>query len=534
MEEDRKTGAGDKEPTGGEPRHEPAAGQPAWTLEGTPDETDSKDQDKPGTRSASTAAARAPFGTPSTSGLEEGTPEEKAAVTFEISGFKKVLANRSFMALWAGQGISGIGDWVIVGVLLDKVNQTGGKWGLVWMMTFRFLPAFLFGLVAGALVDRLERKTTMIFCDICRALLVFALAFSNTLPWICGLVFGIECFSLVFGPAKDASIPDLVTNRDDLMTANSLMSTSTYLTMAIGTMIATVFLGLAALFYRAVPIFHFVSSQQFQHQFAFIIDSLTFVASAMLVFTIAFPKRFEGDRPKISATHVYRDMVEGLKFMRTNPLTRSILGVMIIGFIGGGSLYILGAPFAQQALHSTGAKFTLILTFLLSGVVVGAALAPWLNKYLPKEKWFGRAVIGFGLVMVVFALVDYYVLALIVIFVGGSFLGFLLVTAYTLLHQNLEEDVRGRVFAAMQTIMRTCLLVSMGIFAAIQALLFRWIPWTEKTPVSKVLTIGFVHKSFFPATIALMIGGLIVIVGGIVSMRGLRSYFRSIERGQPA
>ena len=531
MDEDDRTGRPDGESTGNEKPAEPAGEQPAWTLdgsgEGAGDGADVGEKDP----ERQAQAAHAPFATPSASGSEGGgSPEEKAAVTFEIRDFKKILKNRNFMALWVGQGISGIGDWVIVGVLLTRLNQTNPQWGIFWMMTFRFLPAFLFGLIAGALVDRLERKATMVFCDICRAALVFALAFSNSLWMICALVFGIECFSLVFGPAKDASIPDLVPKKDELITANSLMSTSTYLTMAIGTLIATVFLAFAFLIYKALPIFHFTSSTQFQYEFAFIIDSLTFVASAMLVLTIAFPKRFDGDRPKISASHVWQDTREGLKYMRTNPLTRSILGVMIIGFIGGGSLYVLGAPFAASVLHSTGAKFTLILTLLLSGVVVGAAFAPWLNKYLPKEKWFGRAVVGFGLTMVIFAFVEVYWISLVVICIGGMFLGFLLVTAYTLLHQNLDEEIRGRVFAAMQTIMRTCLLISMGIFAAINAVLMHiWGTPSGEQPIGKVLNLGFISRSFYPAMVALIIGGLVVIVGGIVSMRGLRTYFKSID-----
>lgn len=458
-----------------------------------------------------------------------GDPEEQAGagVSIEISAYRGVLKNRGFMALWVGQGISGIGDWVIVGVLLDMVNRMGGETALFWMMTFRFLPAFLFGLVAGAVVDRLERKTTMIFCEIARAVLVFLLAFANSLAMICALVFGIECFTLIFGPARDSSIPDLV-HKDEVMTANSMMSTSTYLTMALGTMIATVLLGFVALLHKVFPISSFIG----QSQFAFIIDALTFIASAFLIFTIAFPKRFE-KRPPMSVRHVWSDLKEGVRFMTTNPLTRAILGVMIIGFIGGGSLYILGAPFAKQVMNVQGARFTLILTVLLSGVVVGAAMAPWLSKMLSKEKWFGRAVIGFGVIIIIFSLVDVYVLSLLVIFPGGMLLGFLLVTAYTLLHENIDEEIRGRVFAAMQTIMRTCLLVSMGVFAGIAALFRIWIPWEAAKPVSKTLNLGFMSKSFYPATLALMVGGLVVIVGGIISIRTMRHYVQSKEEVGP-
>lgn len=461
---------------------------------------------------------------------ERAVDEAGAGVKFEISAFKQILSNRGFLRLWVAQNISGIGDWVIVGVLLDKVNQSGGATGLAWMMTFRFLPAFLFGLLAGAVVDRLERKTAMVFSDIGRAVLVFSLAFSNTLPLICGLVFGIECFTLVFGPARDSSIPELV-KREQVITANSLMSTSTYLTMAIGTMIATVILGLAALVYKAIPLFHFVGEKQFQHQFAFILDAMTFIASGMLIFTIAFPRR-HAEKPKISARQVFADMKEGLHFMRRNELTRSILGVMIIGFIGGGSIYILGAPFAQQVLDATGAKFTFILTMLLFGVVAGAALAPWLSNKLREEKWFGRAVIGFGIDMVVFSLVDLYPLSLAVLFFGGTLLGYLIVTAYTMLHHNLDEDVRGRVFAAMQTIMRTCLLVSMGIFALVARLFQYMIPYNPPEVVNgRSVNLGFMTKTFQPAMLAMIVGGLIVIIGGLVSRRTLRHYFKSRAAG---
>lgn len=452
-------------------------------------------------------------------------------VSLELSAYRKVFRDRGFMALWVGQGISSIGDWVIVGVLIDTVNRMGGGsngLGLAIMMTFRFLPAFLFGLLAGAVVDRLERKTLMILCEISRAALVVILAFANSLAMICVLVFSIECFTLLFGPAKDSSIPDLV-GKDEVMTANSMMSTSTYLTMALGTFLATLIMGLAALIHKFPLVSNITTLPNFQHTFAFIIDALTFIVSAALIFTIAFPRRFIGKRPEIKASQVWDDFKDGLKYMRSNPLTRSILGVMIIGFIGGGSLYILGAPFAQQVLNSVGSKFTLILTFLLFGVVVGAALAPWLNRHFPVSKWFGRAVVGFGLAMLVFAWIDIYPLSLFVIFIGGFFLGYMLVTAYTLLHQNLEEAIRGRVFAAFQTIMRTCLLISMGIFALIGWLFTKWIPWTAAKPVFKTLNLGFIHKSVYPAMLAVMVGAAIVIVGGIMAIRSLKPYFRSIE-----
>jgi hypothetical protein len=81
----------------------------------------------------------------------------------------------------------------------------------------------------------------------------------------------------------------------------------------------------------------------------------------------------------------------------------------------------------------------------------------------------------------------------------------------------------------MQTIMRTCLLASLGIFALIGWLFTKWIPWKADNPVSKSMNLGFMTKSFYPAMLALMVGGAVVIVGGVVAIRSLRKYFSSVE-----
>lgn len=441
-----------------------------------------------------------------------------AEVALELSAFRKVLRNKSFMSLWLSQCIASMGDWVIVGVLLSSVNEMAGETGLAIMMAFRFLPAFLFGLPAGAIVDRMDRKTVMIVCDLARCALVALLAFAKTLWAICILVFLIEMFSLLFTPSKDSAIPDLV-EKDEVMTANSLMSTSTYLTMALGTMIATVILGLGELVWKFPLISNNIAKENFVHEFAFIVDAISFAISAALLLFMTLPRRFEGKMPKLEGAQIWRDFKEGLRFMWRNPLTKVILGVMIIGLIGGGSLYVLGAPFAQQVLGATDAKFTLIIAFLMVGIMAGAALAPVITKHIRLERWFGRSAVGFGLVMVAFSLSDVYVMILLLILFGGGILGFLLVTAFTLMHQNIDESMHGRVFAAFWTILRTCFLISMGLFAGVAALFKLWIPWTPEAPVAKVIDLGITSHSMYPAALSIMVGGFIVIMGGIIAMR---------------
>ncbi|MDD5448856.1 MAG: MFS transporter [Actinomycetota bacterium] len=452
--------------------------------------------------------------------------KEADSSSTSTSAYRKVLKNRDFVALWIGQGISSLGDWVTVGVLLDAVNRIGGETGLFFMMASRLLPAFLFGFATGAIVDRLDRKSLLIFCEISRAGLVILLAFSYSTVPICILVFFIECFSLLFAPGRDSSIPDLV-KKEEVMTANSLMSTTTYLTMGLGTLFATIFLGLASVIYDSFPfIHHMVERHRWQYGFAFLVDALSFIISAALIFTITFPRR-RGKKAKVKVKNVWKDTKEGFKFIRSNQLTKSIFITLIVGFMGGGALYILGAPFCEQVLKATGAKFTLIIASIMFGVVAGAVLSTVVVKKMKPEKGFGGAAASFGAIVIIFALVDYYPFSLVLIFVGGIFLGYLLVNAFTLLHLNVDKEILGRIFAAFQTVMRVCLFASTGLFALLGRLFKIWIPWTKENPVAKSLNLGFMTKSIYPATLAILLGGIIVLIAGCYSAWSLGKYFAS-------
>ena len=100
-------------------------------------------------------------------------------------------------------------------------------------MVARTLPAFVFGPIAGAFVDRLDRKQLMIASDIGRGVLYLSMAFLHQLWAIYLFSFVIECLSLLWTPARDASLPNLVPRRQ-LANANSLVVISSYATLPIG------------------------------------------------------------------------------------------------------------------------------------------------------------------------------------------------------------------------------------------------------------------------------------------------------------
>jgi len=84
-------------------------------------------------------------------------------------------------------------------------------------LVVRLLPAILLGPLAGAFADRFDRRITMVVSDVLRfgLFLTIPLAHlfvsqSETLAWLYIASFLIECISLFWTPAKDASVPNLV------------------------------------------------------------------------------------------------------------------------------------------------------------------------------------------------------------------------------------------------------------------------------------------------------------------------------------
>ncbi len=371
------------------------------------------------------------------------------------SAYRELMRNRDFLRLWLGQMISAIGDWVIVAVLFTFVDRlSGGKsYAISLMMLARFLPAILLGFFAGVVIDRFDRKVTLIVCDLARAGLVILFPFSTTLVMICLLVFIMETFTIIYGPAKDASIPDLV-QQDQLMNANSLNSVTLFASMAFGTAIAG----------GIVSLVNWLAGGLINpNKAAFFIDSLTFITSAYLIFRIHFKKRGPEDITRISAQQVKTDIVDGIKYMWGHELTRIILFLTVVCFLGGGTVYVLAVGFVKYVLGGSDADFMAVLTTLLFGLMTGSLLAGILKRFVRKERWLGRSIYSFGFCIIIFSLLTLRWLSFIIIFTGGMCMGYGVVGMITLLHETLEEEFRGRVFATITALMRTSIFVSIMI-----------------------------------------------------------------------
>src|SRR5215472_11984710 len=154
----------------------------------------------------------------------------------EESRQKNMLQNlgafkSNFWKYWTGQTISNLGNSVTLFALPLLVYKiTGSALNLGLQSAVEMLPYLLFGLLLGAVMDRVDRKSTMILVDIGRAALIATIPLMSLLGhlsvwWIYAVGFLHSTLTICFEAGQFAAIPNLV-NQDNLVEANGRIQAS--------------------------------------------------------------------------------------------------------------------------------------------------------------------------------------------------------------------------------------------------------------------------------------------------------------------
>ncbi|MCL5292864.1 MAG: MFS transporter [Actinobacteria bacterium] len=424
------------------------------------------------------------------------------------SPYLQILKKRNFFLLWLGQAISNFGDWIIVVAMIALVyNLSKSPLAISVLMIARLAPAVVFGSFVGVVVDRVNRKWLMIGCDVARGLLILTLPFIRNFYGLIAVAFILETFSLLFMPAKDASIPNIV-EEDDVLIANSLSGTTNYATMILGSGAAGAVLAAAEAVLRSLPIVSDIFGRQFAGtSVAFLLDSLTFFVSAVTISLISI--KAQAQLPTEGRLmDLRRDLASVAILIRTNPLVRPMLISIGVAILGGGSIYALGVDFSNVILKVGSAGFGFLLAALGVGLVIGAALASLFGRLVPKDKLFSSSLFFLGAFLLVFSLIPIYEISIVMLIIAGVNLAMLQVTGYTLIHENLPDEVRGRIFGVMESIIRISLLISLG-FTGIVAQGINRAASRYEIPVNG-------------SQATLVLGAVVIIVAGLFALRTVR------------
>ncbi|MEI7592416.1 MAG: MFS transporter [Actinomycetes bacterium] len=445
----------------------------------------------------------------------------------------RLFGSHEFFRLWIVQVVSATGDWLGFSAIILLAADLGGNDGpgagagaISLVMAARIVPGFFFGPMAGVLVDRWDRKKVMIACDLGRAAVVVCLPFVRNLVGLVVASLVLEVLTLLWSPAKEASVPNLVPP-DHLTTANSLSLAAAYGTFPFASLLFALLAGASAWLAStaAVP---FLSVNQMA--LAFYVDGATFVLAALLIRTLPIgrrrvPQTIHESKPsmRVRSAHVMQELREGWHYIFLNHTVRAVNIGLATGLIGGGMLIPLGAVFSTEVLGAGAAGYGIFTTALGFGVAIGAVGVSAFQKRLPQAKVFIGSLLLAGVFL--FAAACSSNLAAATLFVGlmGVTVGPVYVMGFVLLQQEVNDDLRGRVFSSLNTLVRFCVLVSMVagplLSAVLGGLSMKWLGGTISLAGAEIAVPG--------VRLALWLAALIIVAAGLLALLSLRSGQRS-------
>ncbi|MEU8048735.1 dTMP kinase [Micromonospora haikouensis] len=387
------------------------------------------------------------------------------------AAIRSVLRIRPFRRLWIVLGAASFGDWL--GLLATSVfaaaqvsgsTAQGAAFGT--LIAIRLLPALILGPVAGVLADRFDRRWTMVICDVLRFLLfasipLFALTGASgglVVGWAAVATFLIETITLLWIPAKEAAVPNLIP-RARLEAANQLTLITTY-----GLTPIAAALGLALLdrSVRAATGGEMPSWAE-PAQLALWFNAFSRLATALVVaFGIKEISQAQAGEAARTEQGVMRQFTEGWKYIGQTPLVRGLV-LGIFGAFAGGGIVIGTAKFFAASLGAGDAAFYLLFGAMFIGLALGIGLGPMIVREMSRRRWFGMSIVLASASVLVLAFAVHLSMAMLGAILVGAGAGMAFLAGTTLLGGEVADEVRGRVFAVVQIGTRLVLILAIAL-----------------------------------------------------------------------
>jgi dTMP kinase len=364
--------------------------------------------------------------------------------------------------------VSSIGDWIGLFALLSMTNRLspGNTLAVAGLMIFRVLPAFLVGPLAGVFLDRIDRRKAMVACDIARAALIAIVPFTQNIPTLYAVTFFLEIATLIWMPAKDALVPNLVPKRW-LVATNSLALFTTYGVFPLGALAFTGLVGVAEFLGG-----HFSPLRSLglnQENLALWIDTATFIASAVIVSRMRAPEMPKEHRP-MELRLLWEELLEGLRYFRDRSEVSRVMRSIAAALAGGAVVFSLGAPYSSEVLGGGARAFGGIVAALGTGMGAGVLALGIVGDRYPKAWVAAGAVIFAGIALLGAAVTAQLAFALVIAGLFGAGGGVAYANLFALLQEIVPDEVRGRVFSSVQVVIRISLFGSLVLFPALAQL----------------------------------------------------------------
>ncbi len=448
-----------------------------------------------------------------------------------------VLSIKPFRRIWIATTLSSLGDWLsllALSALAYSLTGTGAQTagglptggntttgsvavGGVWITSL--LPYLLFGPLAGAVADKLDRRINMIVGDVVRAVLYLSIpinlvvGFAPKLTWLYVAQFLACCASLFWTPAKDASIPNLVP-RDKLDEANGLSLLTTYGTAPVAALFFVVLQAISQLIGREFG--YFSSAARGQVALSLYFNVATFVISAIAVYSLheQLPRRRGGE--PISVPSVAKSIWEGWQFAGKNRTVRGITIGMLGAFAAAGVVVGLGYGYVSSTLHGGPTGWGFVFAAIFLGLAVGMSPAVKLLGDFSRRRLFGVAIAVAGLPLALIALIPNLPVVVLLVIVLGICAGVAYVTGYTIIGREVDDDTRGRTFAFLQSALR---VVMFAVIACSGLLAAGFSAVVSGISGSADITIGHIKYASVGINFVLLLAAAVAVLLGWTSYR---------------
>ena len=419
-----------------------------------------------------------------------------------------VLAIRPFRKLWNSMLYSSLGDWLGLLATTAMAQQLSGgdyataNFAIAGVFIARLLPAAFLGPIAGVIADKLDRRKLMVNCDILRGLLYISIPIANNYFWLYTAMILVECLTLFWSPAKEASVPNLVP-REKLESANQVSLLAAYGTAPIAAILFT-FLSLFTSAINAT-----FSTNVTAVNLALYANAASFFFAAIMIFSLReIPK---GAAAKHAAeTGLLKSLHEGWKAVSGSKIIRGLIVGMVGAFVAAGAVIGLARTFVGD-LGGGDAAYGVLFGAVFTGLAAGIAFGPKVFAQFSRRRLFGASLVVAGALLVVLAAIPNLVIAVFVVIVLGAFSGICWVTGFTMLGLVVTDDVRGRTFAFVQSLIRVVLVAVLAISPLIAAAVGQHTFKFQNTELS-----------YNGAAVTILIAGLIASLIGFISYKQMK------------
>jgi DHA3 family macrolide efflux protein-like MFS transporter len=372
------------------------------------------------------------------------------------SAYSAVFAHTPFRSLWFGQIFSQFAISTLLFVLALRIYQTTQSNAAVSGLFLAYgIPAVVFGIVAGTMVDRLDKRRVLVLCDVLRGVFVMCLLFfSHHVAIVYVLTFFNALITQLYIPAEVPLIPKLLPKKL-LVPANSMFAFTYYCSLALGSI-------------AAGPFFRW-----FGPEGIFIFIGMLFWLAAW--FSFRLPSQSAGTigfhyilsvNPWYLVKRVWQHLIEGTRYVRSKSSLFEAISLLTVTQIVIAILGTLGPGFADQVMRIDIRDVSLLVVGpVILGIVVGALWVGNNGTRFGTGRLISAGVFAQGIILITLAIsvhilriftfpwlagsVAVIAIEMVLLFLLGVANGLLDVPANTMLQQEAEGGMRSRVYGIL-------------------------------------------------------------------------------------